>query len=85
MESMLTPLERDSEVVVEKLNVAVSPALTGADAGVQLEFSFHTEEGGFAFQTASRATAAPGIATSNKKRALSVTNKDAASALLRIR
>jgi hypothetical protein len=65
MESMVTSLERDSEVVVERLNVAVSPAWTGAIGGVQLSPSFQEEDDGFAFQTASTASAAAGIETNS--------------------
>ncbi len=67
MESMVTSPERDSEVIVEVLNVAVSPAMTGGIAGVQLPPVFQSPDNGQQFQTASTASAGAAMATNSRK------------------
>ena len=67
MESMVTSPERNSEVIVEVLNVAVSPALTGGIAGVQLPPVFQSTDDGFEFHTASTASAGAAMATTSRR------------------
>src|SRR5947199_5880155 len=67
MESMVTSPERNSEVTLEELNVAVSPGLTGAIAGVQLPPVFQLPDNGQQFQTASTASAGAAMVTNNRR------------------
>jgi hypothetical protein len=66
IESMVTVFERDSEVIVEVLNVAVSPALTGTVGGFQLPFVFQSPDPGLVSQSASTASAGAAVATTSR-------------------
>ena len=67
MESMVTSPLRNSTVIVEVLNVALSPAMTGGIPVFQFTPSFHTEFCGIAFQMEFTASAGAAMATTSRR------------------
>src|SRR6516164_7974892 len=72
IDSTVAISESVSEVVIEVLNVAVSPGLTGALGGDQFVPVFQSAEPGLGSQTASTASAGIDVATNTNSATIAV-------------